>query len=244
MSAARPRGPIVSFPPALLPSPKTSLTGRTILLEKLELKHADDLFKLVGGNETSRTSLWDYMGDGPYTDSNVFRDAIGGKSASTDPFFFAVIDKRDTQPTYGKPIGFLSLMRITPNQLGIEIGNVLFSSILQRTTGATEAMYLLAKHAFQDLGYRRLEWKCNSLNEPSRKAALRLGFTYEGTFRQHMIVKSRSRDTAWFSMLKDEWEGGISLAMEKWLAMENFHEDGSQKRNLQDFRADPDDKRV
>ncbi|KAK1148073.1 hypothetical protein N8T08_010708 [Aspergillus melleus] len=244
MSAARPRGPIVSFPKALLPSPKTSLTGRTILLEKLELKHADDLFKLVGESDTSRTSLWDYMGDGPYADPNAFRDAIGGKSASNDPFFFAVIDKRDSQPSYGKPIGFLSLMRITPNQLTIEIGNVLFSSTLQRTTGATEAFYLLAAHAFQDLGYRRLEWKCDSLNEPSRKAALRLGFSYEGTFRQHMVVKSRSRDTAWFSMLKDEWEKGIKLAMERWLSRDNFQEDGTQRRNLQDLRADTDVKRI
>lgn len=236
MSAARPRGPTVSFSRALLPSPKR-LPGRTILLEKLEPKHADDLFNLVGGNEASRAWLWDYMPDGPYSDLNSFRDAIATKSVSNDPYFFAVIDKCTTKPTFDKPIGFLSLMSITPDQLTVEIGNVMLSSALQRTTGATEAMYLLARHAFEDLQYRRLEWKCNSLNAPSRKAALRLGFTFEGVFRQHMIVKGRSRDTAWFSMLKEEWEGGVKVAMQDWLAEENFNEDGSQKRGLHDIRS-------
>lgn len=194
MAVARPRGPIVSLTKASLPSSQTSIPGRTILLEKLESKHAEDLFNLVGGADPASTSLWDYMGDGPYPQLDAFEKAIASKSASLDPFFFAIIDKRSEMPSFGKAIGYLSLMRITPEHLCIEIGNVMFSPALQRTARATEAIYLLARHAFEDLGYRRLEWKCDSLNTPSRQSALRLGHTYEGTFRQHMIVKGRSRD--------------------------------------------------
>jgi RimJ/RimL family protein N-acetyltransferase len=236
MAVARPRGPIVSLTKASLPSSQTSLLGRTILLEKLEAKHAKDLFNLVGGADPARTSLWDYMGDGPYPQLDAFEKAIASKAASPDPFFFAIIDKRSEMPSFGKAIGYLSLMRITPEQLCIEIGNVMFSPALQRTVGATEAIYLLARHAFEDLGYRRLEWKCDSLNAPSRRSALRLGHTYEGTFRQHMIVKGRSRDTAWFSLLKAEWEDNVVGAMEKWLDKSNFREDGTQIKTLQEIR--------
>ncbi|CAL5867137.1 uncharacterized protein PFLUO_LOCUS1349 [Penicillium psychrofluorescens] len=235
MALARPRGPIVSSGPALLPTNKTRLPGRAILLEKLEPNHASDLFSLTGGSALERTSLWDYMGDGPYSEAESFEKSIASKSASLDPFFFAIIDKRSSMPSFGKAIGYLSLMRITPDHLTVEIGNVMFSSALQRTTGATEAIYLLARHAFEDLNYRRVEWKCDSLNAPSRKAALRLGFVHEGIFRQHMVVKGRSRDTAWFSMLRDEWTGNVKGAMEKWLGEENFNDDGSQKKPLQDL---------
>ncbi|KAJ5409098.1 acetyltransferase GNAT family [Penicillium cosmopolitanum] len=212
---ARPRGPFVSLPPALLPSNKTVLTGRTITLEKLQPKHAKDLFNLVG---------------------EEFERNIAARSASLDPFFFAIIDKRSSVPTSGKPIGYLTLMRITPEQWTVEIGNVMLSAAVQRTTGATEAFYLLARHAFEDLNYRRFEWKCDSLNSPSRKAALRLGFTFEGIFRQHMVVKGRSRDTAWFSIVRDEWDSGVKYAMEKWLDGENFDENGNQKKALQDYK--------
>jgi RimJ/RimL family protein N-acetyltransferase len=238
MAVARPRGPIVSFTKASLPSTHSILPGRTILLEKLESKHAKDLFNLVGGDDPARTSLWDYMGDGPYSQPDAFEKNIASKSASPDPFFFAIIDRRSAMPSFGKAIGYLSLMRIAPEQLSIEIGNVMFSSALQRTVGATEAFYLLARHAFDDLGYRRLEWKCDSLNAPSRRAALRLGHTYEGTFRQHMIVKGRSRDTAWFSMLKEEWNETMAGSMAKWLDETNFREDGSQIKTLQEIRGD------
>jgi RimJ/RimL family protein N-acetyltransferase len=236
MVALRPKGPLVSFTPALLPSAKI-IPGRTITLEKLEPKHADDLFDVTGGNDPAREALWDYMFDEPYSDPNTFKESIATKSTSSDPFFYAIIDQRKALPTFGKAIGYLSLMRMAPTQLGIEIGNVMYSSVLQRTTGATEAIYLLAQHSFHDLGYRRLEWKCNSLNEPSRRAALRLGFTFEGIFRQHMIVKGRSRDTAWFSILKDEWDASLKSSMEKWLSAGNFKEDGSQIESLQDLRA-------
>jgi RimJ/RimL family protein N-acetyltransferase len=220
-----------------LPSAKT-IPGRTIALEKLELKHAEDLFNVTGGSEPAREALWDYMFDEPYTDINTFKESIASKSASSDPFFYAIIDQRNTLPTFGKAIGYLSLMRMVPSHLNIEIGNVMYSSALQRTTGATEAIYLLAQHSFHDLGYRRLEWKCHSLNEPSRRAALRLGFTFEGIFRQHMIVKGRSRDTAWFSIVKDEWDASLKSAMEKWLDVENFQENGTQIKSLQGLRAE------
>lgn len=238
MAALRPKGPLVSFTPALLPSNRT-IPGRTISLEKLELKHANDLFALTGGDEsTPNAPLWDYMFDGPYSDADKFKASIATKSTSTDPFFFAIIDKRKTLPTFGKAIGYLSLMRIVPDHLGIEVGNVMYSPALQRTTGATEAIYLISQYAFHDLGYRRLEWKCHALNEPSRRAASRLGFTYEGTFRQHMIVKGRSRDTAWYSILKDDWDASLKVALEKWLDEKNFKEDGSQVKTLQDLRGE------
>lgn len=238
MTMARPRGPFVSLPPAFLPSNLTVLTGRTITLEKLQPKHAKDLFNLVGGEESAKVSLWDYMGDGPYAQLEEFEKNIAARSVSLDPFFFAIIDKRNSVPTSGKPIGYLTLMRITPEQWTVEIGNVMLSAALQRTTGATEAFYLLARHAFEDLNYRRFEWKCDSLNSPSRKAALRLGFAFEGVFRQHMVVKGRSRDTAWFSIVRDEWDSSVKSAMEKWLHGENFDENGNQKRALQDYRSE------
>lgn len=128
-------------------------------------------------------------------------------------------------------------MSIVPEQLRLEIGWVLFSPALQRTTGATEASYLLLKYAFEELGYRRVEWKCNALNEGSRRAAERLGFVFEGVFRQHMVVKGRNRDTAWFSMLREEWDcRGVKEALEDWLAEDNFDESGAQRRSLEGIR--------
>ncbi|CAL5868516.1 uncharacterized protein PFLUO_LOCUS2742 [Penicillium psychrofluorescens] len=236
MAAARPRGPIVNLPQASLPS-QTVLTGRTVDLETLGLKHAKDLFNLVGATDAMKTSFWDYMPDGPYTELEAFEKKITAALASS-MFFFAIIDKRSSMPTFGKPIGYLTLMRITPEHFTVEVGHVMFSSALQRTTGATEAIYLLARHAFEDLKFRRFEWKCDSLNAPSRKAASRLGFTFEGIFRQHMVIKGRSRDTAWFAMLRDEWDGFLKNAMEQWLDKGNFHEDGTQKKNLQDLKAE------
>jgi Acetyltransferases, including N-acetylases of ribosomal proteins len=236
MAVARPRGPIVSLTKASLPSSQISIPGRTILLEKLESKHAEDLFNLVGGADPASTSLWDYMGDGPYPQLDAFEKAIASKSASLDPFFFAIIDKRSEMPSFGKAIGYLSLMRITPEHLCIEIGNVMFSPALQRTARATEAIYLLARHAFEDLGYRRLEWKCDSLNTPSRQSALRLGHTYEGTFRQHMIVKGRSRDTAWFSSFEKEWEGQCSGSNGEVAGQEQFPRRRDQIKTLQEMR--------
>ncbi|KAH1488016.1 hypothetical protein LV164_007913 [Aspergillus fumigatus] len=232
----RPLGPVVALPPAQLPS-EVTLIGRTVALTKLSADHAAQLFPLVGGDDATKIALWDYMADGPFSDPITFQEAIAAKSRSSDPFYFAVIDiRQNPDPEKGHAVGYLSLMNIVPQHLSIEIGNVLFSPTLQRTTVATEAFYLALKYAIEDLGFRRVEWKCNALNAPSRRAALRLGFTFEGIFRQHMVIKGRNRDTAWFSMLREEWEGGVKGAMEEWLQESNFDESGAQQKSLEELR--------
>ncbi|EAW11054.1 GNAT family N-acetyltransferase [Aspergillus clavatus NRRL 1] len=236
----RPVGPVVLLPPAKRPSPVT-LEGRTTTLIPLRPDHAEQLFPLVGVNDEAKAALWDYMSDGPFSDESSFQAAITAKSTSSDPFYFVVIDNRDTT-TKGQALGYISLMNIIPQHLSIEIGNVLFSPALQRTTCATEAVYLLLKYTIEVLGYRRVEWKCNALNAPSRRAALRLGFTFEGVFRQHMVIKGRSRDTAWFSLLREEWEDAIKETMQAWLEESNFDQDGKQKKGLEGFRTRKQDK--
>ena len=143
-----------------------------------------------------------------------------------DPYSYAVVEKRS-----GTAHGIVTLMEIRPAMRVIEIGNIVYSLSLQKTPAATEAQYLAARHVFEDLGYRRYEWKCNALNEPSRRAALRLGFTYEGLFRQHMIIKGRNRDTAWYSMLDSEWPAR-KAAFERWFDPSNFSAEGRQRTSL------------
>lgn len=170
--------------------------------------------------------LWRYLFNGPYTDEAEFRTWLDGREKSEDPLFFTILDR-----TADVPAGYCSLMRIEPAHRVIEVGNILYLPSLQRTAAATEAMYLVARYVFEDLGYRRYEWKCDSNNLPSRRAALRLGFTFEGIFRQHMIVKGKNRDTAWFSMLDTEWEER-KRAFEQWLDPANFDAEGRQKSAL------------
>jgi RimJ/RimL family protein N-acetyltransferase len=233
----RPVGPLVADPtPAPQPS-RITLTGRSVTLEALQEWHADELFHHVGGVENGW--IWDYMGSAPPTTMQTLRTLLASQAQSADPLFWAV-----RVPGQGV-VGFLSLMRMAPAQRCLELGNILFSPILQRTTAATEAVYLLARYVFRDLGYRRLEWKCNDLNQPSKRAARRLGFTPEGVFRQHMIVKGRNRDTAWFSILDSEWHGdtgergrrGLEAALEHWLDPGNFDAQGKQRKRLEHFRA-------
>lgn len=221
-------GPEVSTIPAERPQ-RTIISGRTILLRPLEPLDAYDLFQVICG--TGSEYLWKYMGDGPFASAQAFQDAITSKGKSEDPFYFAAVDKQTN-----KVVGYASLMRIDPTNRVIEVGNIMFSPHLQRTTAATECMYLLARYAFEDLMYRRYEWKCNDLNEPSKRAALRLGFSYEGIFRQHMIVKERNRDTAWYSMLDGEWPG-VKGAFEAWLDPGNFDGEGKQRHGLAEIRA-------
>lgn len=204
------------------------LEGRLIELEPLSPAHSDALWQ-AAGNAHGR-DLWTYLSDGPYEDRAAFDAAIEAKAASLDPLYFAIIDKRS-----GIAAGYASYLRIEPRHGCIEVGSLLFGPALQRTPAATEAMYLMARHAFEDLHYRRYEWKCNALHTRSRQAALRLGFTFEGVFRQHMIVKGRNRDTAWFAMLDSEWPER-KLALERWLDPSNFDEHGRQKKRLADFR--------
>jgi RimJ/RimL family protein N-acetyltransferase len=201
---------------------KIRLEGRLVVLEPLNpASHAEALWGAVRGPENDE--LWRYLFDGPFPDRPSFDAAIAKKASTEDPLFFAIVDRAS-----GRAVGYASLMRIEPAHRCIEVGGILFAPPLQRTAGATEAMCLMARHVFEDLAYRRYEWKCDSLNAPSRAAALRLGFTFEGIFRQHMIVKGRNRDTAWFSMLDREWPAR-KAAFEEWLAPANFDADGRQK---------------
>jgi len=200
--------------------------GAYVRLEPLATVHARDFYAATHGAD--RESIWRYLFSGPYPDFASFEAWVADKEHATDPLPWAVIDRS------GKAVGALTLMRIdSPNRV-IEIGGITFGTPLQRTTGSTEAIYLLARYIFDELGYRRFEWKCNDLNAPSKRAAMRLGFTYEGVFRQHMIVKGRSRDTAWFAMLDSEWPARRA-AFETWLAPGNFDADGKQRASLGDL---------
>jgi RimJ/RimL family protein N-acetyltransferase len=164
-------------------------------------------------------------------DRESYRGWLERSVASEDPLFFAVIDTAT-----GRAEGRQTLMRITPEHGVIEIGNILWGPRIARTRAATEALFLHARYLFDDLGYRRFEWKCNNQNEPSRRAAARFGFTFEGVFRQHMVTKGENRDTAWFAMLDHEWPG-LRAAYERWLDPSNFDSQGLQKQSLGAFRA-------
>ncbi|KAI8633996.1 putative acetyltransferase, GNAT family [Xylariaceae sp. FL1651] len=231
----RPIGPIVAGDSARRPSRDTRLVGRYITIIGLSAAHADAFYPHISGDENAY--LWDYMSDEPFTDLGVFRATVESKSKSQDPIFYAIIpnDKPAIPNRDDNVIGWASHMRIDINNRSIELGNMMYSPTLQRTPAATEVMYLMAKHAFEDLGYRRYEWKCNALNAPSRRAALRLGFTFEGVFRKHLIVKGRNRDTAWYSITDDEWPS-VKEALECWLAPSNFNDQGHQRKRLEGFR--------
>jgi RimJ/RimL family protein N-acetyltransferase len=219
---------MIDVTPAKLPE-RITIPGRHITLVPLNAAaHSDALWNATKGEEND--GLWLYLFDGPYRERTTFDTALQSKETSLDPFFFAIVDNATGQAT-----GMASLMRIDPKHRVIEVGSILYSPLLQRTRGATEAMYLLMRYAFENLNNRRYEWKCNALNEPSRRAALRLGFTFEGIFRQHMIAKGQNRDTAWFSIIDSEWPAAKS-AFENWLSEENFNAEGKQKRALSDFR--------
>jgi RimJ/RimL family protein N-acetyltransferase len=210
--------------PALRPQP-TVLSGRVVTLRPFDrASQAEALYQATHGPE--KDDLWRYMSEGPFASRADFDAAFDRNASSTDPLFFAIEDNAT-----GVPVGQASYLRIEPRHRVIEVGNIIFTPALQRSSGATEAMYLMARHAFDDLGYRRYEWKCNALNQPSRRAALRLGFHFEGVFRQHMIIKGRNRDTAWFSMTDSEWP--LRRAnFERWLAPDNFNSAGGQMISL------------
>ncbi|PKR88864.1 GNAT family N-acetyltransferase [Pleomorphomonas diazotrophica] len=223
-----PIGPVVvGWAPRPRPSHIT-LEGRTVRLEPLSAAHVPDLFAAYSADTTGR--MWTYLSVGPFARETDFAAWIHALVPSEDPLFFAARDK-----TTGRAVGIVSYLRIDPANGSIEVGWVTWSPLMQRSPISTEAHYLLMKHAFDDLGYRRYEWKCNALNAPSMKAAERLGFTYEGTFRQAVIVKGRNRDTAWFSVIDNEWPA-LKRAFEAWLNRDNFDAAGRQKKRLQDFR--------
>jgi RimJ/RimL family protein N-acetyltransferase len=222
MSATLPIGPSIDAHPAKRPE-RVTLKGRWITLTPLDPRaHAKALYEGSNG-DAAREAVWTYLFDGPYTNLDEFRANLEAKARSADPLFFAVIDNSS-----GRALGYQTLMRIDAANRVIEVGNIMYTPAMQRKAGATEAQYLFARYVFDELGDRRYEWKCNALNAPSRRAAERFGFTFEGIFRQHMIVKGRNRDTAWFAMLDSEWPSR-KAAYERWLAPDNFDSDGGQK---------------
>jgi RimJ/RimL family protein N-acetyltransferase len=204
---------------------RITLEGRYVVLEPLDpAKHTEALWQGLSG--PANEDLWLYMPDGPFADRAAFEAHMKAKASSEDPLFFAIVDRKSRLA-----VGRATLMRIDPPNRVIEVGGIVYTRALQRSRGATEAMYLFARYVFDELGYRRYEWKCNALNEPSRRAALRLGFSFEGIFRQHMIIKGKNRDTAWFSMLDSEWPAR-KREFERWLDDSNFDSTGVQKTRL------------
>ncbi len=215
--------------PSTAPKPRrVKLEGRTISLVPIDaVEHLDSLWASTGGPKNEH--LWTYMFEDPFQNRASFEAYLQRKEESNDPLYFSILDNAS-----GDAVGWAAYMRMEPLQRVLEVGSIMFSSRIQRTVGATEAMYIMAKHAFEDMNYRRYEWKCDALNMPSRRAALRLGFTYEGLFRQHMIVKGRNRDTAWYSMLDWEWPSR-KRALEQWLEPANFDANGKQRISLSEL---------
>jgi RimJ/RimL family protein N-acetyltransferase len=203
-----------------------ALSGRFVALEPLDAaRHTDDLWVAI----KDHPALFRWFRDGPHTTRTSLRRALMAKISNPSLAFFAIV------PVATERIaGYACLMRFDPLNGVVEVGDVMFSPELQQTREATEAMYLMAGHVFDDLGYRRYEWKCHSENEPSRRAATRFGFSFEGIFRQHMVVKGRNRDTAWFAMLDSEWPAQ-RRAFEAWLRPENFDARGRQRKRLSAF---------
>jgi RimJ/RimL family protein N-acetyltransferase len=210
--------------------PRRVHEGNYTRLEPLDpARHGDALYAASSGADAERA--WRFAADGPYPDRASFEPWLVKNAASEDPLMFAIIDKAT-----GRAEGRQTFMRMTPEHGVIEVGYILFGSAIARTRVATEAIYLFAAHVFDDLGYRRFEWKCDNANEPSRRAAVRFGFTFEGIFRQHMVVKGHNRDTAWFSMLDHEWPTR-KQAFRQWLAPDNFDAAGRQKVALSKLMA-------
>ncbi|AKT39711.1 acetyltransferase [Chondromyces crocatus] len=212
------------------PPARVTLEGRTCRLEPLDpQRHADDLFAAYRAAPDGRD--WTYLTVGPFDTLDDYRRHAERAANSADPLHSAVIDRAS-----GRAVGTLSLMRHDPANGVIEVGNVTFSPLLKRTPLSTEAHFLLMTYVFETLGYRRYEWKCDNLNAPSRKAAERLGFTFEGIFRQAVVTKGRNRDTAWYALLDADWPP-LQRAFQAWLAPENFDAQGQQRRSLSELRS-------
>lgn len=209
------------FPPPVV------LQGQYCRLEPIADRHADSLF--VAYQQAPDHRDWTYIPLERPEDLAQFRQYVASLASSVDPQHYAIIDHASSQA-----VGTLALMRIMPAVGSVEVGFVIYSPLIQRSTMATEAQFLLMQYAFDKLGYRRYEWKCDSLNSPSRKAALRLGFQFEGIFRQAVVYKGRNRDTAWFSIIDRDWPM-LSQAYQQWLAPNNFDAAGKQRQRLQDF---------
>jgi RimJ/RimL family protein N-acetyltransferase len=224
----QPVGPKVDATPAQRPGPVT-LEGRYGRVERLAPGHAATLWDAVKGHDR----IWTYLSrSGPFAGADEFTRWIESRIPLDDPYFYAIVAPG------GRAVGIATLMEVRPQMRVIEVGHIVYSPALQRTPLGTEAQYLLARYAFETLGYRRYEWKCDALNAASRRAAQRYGFIFEGQLRQHMIAKGRNRDTAWFSILDGEWPRR-KANFERWLAPDNFDADGRQKLSLGALNASP-----
>ena len=221
--------PIEHWEGARRPRPQP-INGRFCELVPMDAdKHATPLFEAFEADRTGK--VWTYLSHGPFANQPSLASWLTISQIDDSQMVFTILDRKR------RPVGMQSLMRIDPPNGSIEIGNITFAPSLQRTAAATEAVFLFMREAFDVLGYRRFEWKCDVLNAPSRKAALRLGFTFEGIFRNAMVYKGRNRDTAWFSVTSEEWPE-VRATIEAWLAPENFAPDGKQRRSLAQVRTD------
>jgi RimJ/RimL family protein N-acetyltransferase len=220
--------PVTGWTPRARP-PRTAMEGRYCRVEPLDIdRHAADLH--AANLEAGDHSRWTYLSADGFDDLDGYRDCLRGMTASDDPLLHAIVDLAT-----GRAAGVAAYLRIDPANGVIEVGHINYSARLQRTRAATEAMYLMMRRAFDELGYRRYEWKCDSLNAASRAAARRLGFTFEGIFRQAVVYKGRNRDTAWFSIIDAEWPA-VRAGFHRWLAPENFDGTGRQIRRLEQCR--------
>lgn len=226
----QPIGKPVAFGGAT-PPVHTVLSGRRVVLRPIDPAGDAEALYTASHPPHGDPNIWTYLYDGPYPDLESFRESLEEQAARHDYVFFTVASAQDN-----RPLGIVSYLSIVPEHGVIEIGNIWFSPELQRTPAATETIFLLAHHAFDDLGYRRLEWKCHALNEPSRRAAARFGFHFEGVFLNHRVVKGHNRDTAWFAITEERWPG-VRAAFQQWLSPENFDADGSQRSRLSELTA-------
>lgn len=206
------------------------LDGRTVRLEPLDARHGDGLYAAATAEDAESRFRW--LFESRPESRAAFQPWLDRAEASEDPLFFTVIDKAS-----GKVAGRQALMRIEPAHGVIETGSIFWGGLVARKPAATEAQFLFMRYVFDELGYRRYEWKCNNRNGPSKRAAERFGFTFEGVFRQHMVVKGENRDTAWYSIIDGEWPA-LKSAYEAWLDPANFDAEGRQKRRLEEFRAE------
>tara|TARA_R110000751_G_scaffold220432_3_gene323149 strand:+ start:55091 stop:55801 length:711 start_codon:yes stop_codon:yes gene_type:complete len=221
--------PVPEWKPVERP-PITAMTGRHCRLEPVNVqRHASELFEAFSADRENR--VWTYLPYGPFGSEAALADWMVATCMGDDPLFHAIIDKAS-----GKAVGVASFLRIDPINGSIEVGHINYSPLLQKTPAATEAMFLLMRRVFSQLGYRRYEWKCDALNAGSQRAARRLGFQFEGIFRQATIYKRRNRDTAWFSIVDKEWPQ-LEAAFEQWLCPDNFDAQGRQKQSLASFTA-------
>jgi len=231
MATEQPVGETIDWHPARRPA-RTPLEGRYVVLRPLDaVGDAESLYE-ESHPPLADPGLWTYLPSGPYGDAAELRDGLALAERSEDPLTFTIVPRGVEHPA-----GVASYMRIKPEHGVIEVGGIWFGASLRRSAAASEAIYLFAAHAFDELGYCRFEWKCDALNQASRRAAERFGFRFEGIFRRHMVVKGRNRDTAWYAITDEEWPA-IRDAFRAWLARENFDEAGRQRRALGELIAE------